>query len=64
MADTYDPPAVEAAWYDWWEKSGFFAPEYNKYVTPLIPTFFLYINTYYLIHGIAVSIAGAVIAIC
>ncbi len=24
MLDAYDPPAVEAAWYDWWEKSGFF----------------------------------------
>ncbi|KAJ3188826.1 hypothetical protein HDU85_004540 [Gaertneriomyces sp. JEL0708] len=23
---TYNPKAVESAWYDWWEKSGFFKP--------------------------------------
>jgi valyl-tRNA synthetase len=27
MASSYDPIAVEAAWYAWWEKSGFFKPE-------------------------------------
>lgn len=27
MAASYDPTAVEAAWYSWWEKSGFFKPE-------------------------------------
>ncbi|CBZ28993.1 putative valyl-tRNA synthetase [Leishmania mexicana MHOM/GT/2001/U1103] len=26
MAATYDPAAVEADWYPWWEKSGFFRP--------------------------------------
>eukprot|EP01100_Stratorugosa_tubuloviscum_P012307 TRINITY_DN57_c1_g1_i6.p1 TRINITY_DN57_c1_g1~~TRINITY_DN57_c1_g1_i6.p1 ORF type:complete len:1271 (-),score=628.85 TRINITY_DN57_c1_g1_i6:58-3870(-) len=30
MAASYDPPAVEAAWYEWWLKSGFFAPEINN----------------------------------
>lgn len=25
MADGYDPEAVEAAWQDWWEKSGFYS---------------------------------------
>eukprot|EP00026_Physarum_polycephalum_P001453 Phypoly_transcript_01455.p1 GENE.Phypoly_transcript_01455~~Phypoly_transcript_01455.p1 ORF type:complete len:1115 (+),score=189.55 Phypoly_transcript_01455:428-3346(+) len=29
FADSYDPPAVEAAWYTWWEKQGFFKPEYG-----------------------------------
>jgi len=24
MRDAYDPPAVEAAWYDWWSKQGYF----------------------------------------
>ncbi|PHH73835.1 hypothetical protein CDD82_5253 [Ophiocordyceps australis] len=24
----YDPVAVESAWYDWWEKEGFFKPEF------------------------------------
>jgi valyl-tRNA synthetase len=26
MAKAYDPPSVEAAWYSWWEKQGFFKP--------------------------------------
>eukprot|EP01111_Echinosteliopsis_oligospora_P002183 TRINITY_DN1317_c0_g1_i3.p1 TRINITY_DN1317_c0_g1~~TRINITY_DN1317_c0_g1_i3.p1 ORF type:complete len:792 (-),score=272.76 TRINITY_DN1317_c0_g1_i3:680-2908(-) len=30
MEKTYDPPAVEAAWYTWWEKCGFFTPEYGN----------------------------------
>ena len=25
----YDPLAVESAWYEWWEKENFFAPEYT-----------------------------------
>jgi valyl-tRNA synthetase len=27
MASGYDPIAVEAAWYDWWNEQGFFKPE-------------------------------------
>ena len=27
MAKTYDPKNVETAWYEWWEKDGFFKPE-------------------------------------
>ncbi len=27
--DSYSPRYVEAAWYPWWEKSGFFTPEYK-----------------------------------
>ncbi|XP_058803895.1 valine--tRNA ligase isoform X2 [Phymastichus coffea] len=30
MPDAYSPKYVEAAWYSWWEKSGFFKPEYNR----------------------------------
>ncbi|KAJ2821848.1 valine--tRNA ligase [Coemansia furcata] len=26
MADSYDPVAVESAWYSWWESQGLFAP--------------------------------------
>uniref|UniRef100_A0A0N5CD11 Valine--tRNA ligase, mitochondrial n=1 Tax=Strongyloides papillosus TaxID=174720 RepID=A0A0N5CD11_STREA len=26
----YSPKYVEAAWYEWWEKEGFFKPEYNE----------------------------------
>lgn len=29
MPDSYSPDYVEAAWYSWWEKSGFFKPEIN-----------------------------------
>lgn len=29
MPDAYSPKYVEAAWYAWWEKSGFFKPEYG-----------------------------------
>lgn len=42
MPTSYDPEAVEAAWYDWWEKEGFFQPEIvngkaNKAGTFVIP---------------------------
>lgn len=30
MPDSYSPLYVEAAWYSWWEKSGFFKPEYGR----------------------------------
>lgn len=28
MPDSYSPQYVEAAWYPWWERQGFFKPEY------------------------------------
>jgi len=28
MADSYNPKAVEACWYSWWEKQKFFSPDY------------------------------------
>ncbi|KAJ3293623.1 hypothetical protein HK104_004319 [Borealophlyctis nickersoniae] len=46
MANAYDPTAVEAAWYDWWEKQGLFKPELTadgkikpegKFVIPIPP---------------------------
>ncbi|XP_068633756.1 valine--tRNA ligase isoform X2 [Battus philenor] len=30
MPDAYSPQYVEAAWYAWWEKQGFFKPEYGR----------------------------------
>lgn len=30
MPDSYSPLYVEAAWYSWWEKEGFFKPEYGR----------------------------------
>lgn len=29
LPDAYSPKYVEAAWYSWWEKQGFFTPEYG-----------------------------------
>ncbi|UYV69234.1 VARS [Cordylochernes scorpioides] len=29
MPASYSPPYVEAAWYSWWKKMGFFKPEYG-----------------------------------
>lgn len=29
LPDAYSPRYVEAAWYGWWEKQGFFTPEYG-----------------------------------
>lgn len=29
MPAAYSPKYVEAAWYQWWEKQGFFKPEYG-----------------------------------
>jgi len=29
MPSEYSPKYVEAVWYDWWLKQGFFKPEYN-----------------------------------
>jgi len=29
LPDAYSPQYVEAAWYAWWEKEGFFKPEYG-----------------------------------
>ncbi|XP_071948328.1 valine--tRNA ligase-like [Antedon mediterranea] len=30
LPDSYSPVYVEAAWYEWWEKMGFFKPEYGR----------------------------------
>lgn len=30
LANGYDPLAVESAWYSWWQKCGFFKPEYSN----------------------------------
>lgn len=30
MPPSYSPGYVEAAWYSWWEKEGFFKPEYGR----------------------------------
>uniref|UniRef100_A0A8C5BQ60 valine--tRNA ligase n=1 Tax=Gadus morhua TaxID=8049 RepID=A0A8C5BQ60_GADMO len=34
LPDAYSPQYVEAAWYPWWEKQGFFKPEYGSIGEP------------------------------
>lgn len=36
LPDSYSPQYVEAAWYPWWEKRGFFKPEYGVSASLLI----------------------------
>ncbi|XP_067865559.1 valine--tRNA ligase [Heterodontus francisci] len=37
MPDSYSPQYVEAAWYPWWEKQGFFKPEYGHNISEANP---------------------------
>ena len=43
LPDSYSPKYVEAAWYSWWEKQGFFRPEYagNYMVSPSLLLLYL-----------------------
>ncbi|TIA73266.1 hypothetical protein E3P84_01662 [Wallemia ichthyophaga] len=34
MASGYNPVAIESAWYDWWEKKGFFKPSLDSQGNP------------------------------
>lgn len=36
MPKGYCPPAVEAAWYDWWEQCGFFKPDLDSDKPPFV----------------------------
>ena len=36
MPKGYSPPAVEAAWYDWWEQCGFFKPDMDSNKPPFV----------------------------
>jgi len=38
LPDAYSPHYVEAAWYSWWEKQGFFKPEYGVRWRTSVPT--------------------------
>ena len=37
MPKDYQPSYVQDAWYSWWEKSGYFKPEYNEVGTRGVP---------------------------
>lgn len=45
LPDSYSPQYVEAAWYSWWEKQGFFKPEYGVWHENNNNNIFLYSNT-------------------
>lgn len=36
MAKSYNPKAVEASWYEWWEESGFFTADPHSTKPPLV----------------------------
>lgn len=36
MAKSYNPSAVEAGWYEWWEKAGFFEADPKRKDTPFV----------------------------
>jgi hypothetical protein len=40
MPDAYSPQYVEAAWYDWWVKQGYFKPEHGVCYTLNISFYF------------------------
>lgn len=42
LPDAYSPQYVEAAWYAWWEKEGFFKPEYGVSPTNNYATYFIH----------------------
>ncbi|XP_012938411.1 valine--tRNA ligase [Aplysia californica] len=65
MPDAYSPAYVEAAWYEWWVKEGFFKPEYggrDLAATPYEDKFIMMIpppnvtGTLHLGHGLTNSI--------
>ncbi|KRY54005.1 Valine--tRNA ligase [Trichinella britovi] len=67
MPKSYSPKYVEACWYDWWEKSGFFKPEFEhinkrrqseKFVMVIPPPNVT--GTCHLGHALTISIEDAV----
>nr|XP_060617019.1 valine--tRNA ligase, mitochondrial-like [Anolis sagrei ordinatus] len=63
---SYSPRYVEAAWYDWWVKEGFFKPEYQHHLLNQKPeTFSLSIpppnvtGSLHLGHALTVAIEDA-----
>ncbi|KAJ1656257.1 valine--tRNA ligase [Dispira simplex] len=68
MAASYNPQAVEAAWYAWWEKQGYFQPELTAdgqvkpkgtFVIPVPPPNVT--GTLHIGHALTVSIQDALI---
>lgn len=47
MPDSYSPRYVEAAWYSWWEKEGFFKPEYGVNIFLLLSSVIIMMFIYW-----------------
>jgi len=68
MSAGYNPIAVESAWYDWWEKQGYFKPRLTpegdilpkgSFVIPLPPPNVT--GTLHIGHGLTISIEDTLI---
>lgn len=44
LPDAYNPRYVEVQWYSWWEKEGFFKPEYGMVSNPRTKLFLIISN--------------------
>ncbi|EJD75424.1 valyl-tRNA synthetase [Loa loa] len=68
LPNAYSPKYVEAAWYEWWEKSGFFRPEYKRDLSKPNPKGIFTVvipppnvtGTLHLGHALATSVEDAV----
>ncbi|VDK72530.1 unnamed protein product [Litomosoides sigmodontis] len=68
LPNAYSPKYVEAAWYEWWQKSGFFRPEYKRDLSKSNPKGIFTVaipppnvtGTLHLGHALATSIEDAV----
>ncbi|CAG9534339.1 unnamed protein product [Cercopithifilaria johnstoni] len=68
LPNAYSPKYVEAAWYEWWQKSGFFRPEYKRDLSKPNPKGIFTVaipppnvtGTLHLGHALATSIEDAV----
>lgn len=68
MAAGYNPIAVESAWYDWWDKQGFFKPRLTPEGKPLPAGNFVIpfpppnvTGTLHIGHGLTVSIEDSLV---
>uniref|UniRef100_A0AAF5PKK1 Valine--tRNA ligase n=1 Tax=Wuchereria bancrofti TaxID=6293 RepID=A0AAF5PKK1_WUCBA len=68
LPNAYSPRYVEAAWYEWWQKSGFFRPEYKRDLSKPNPKGIFTVvipppnvtGTLHLGHALATSVEDAV----
>lgn len=67
MASAYNPKAVEAGWYAWWQEQGYFKPEVILKKNPNAPLYVIPIpppnitGSLHVGHAMAISIQDALI---